>query len=246
MLKQSVYHFDGKPFITKEWSAAENINMDEIHNVPVWIQLPKLTLRYWSPVTLSKLASMIGRLLEMDDMTSQKLHTAYARILVEVEIKEELKEVIWFQDEKGNLQEQVVKYEWEPVICKNCKGYGHERKICRAPIQQDWKAKALEQESKMMNEKQSVEKERDDQTVLAWKQQNPNEGIESRRLTGKVANSMVNLSPEEGNAILTINQKGVKVPKRRASDKQVPLTRYVILKLEPSKTHRSRQLHLCQ
>ncbi|CAI9095356.1 OLC1v1031289C1 [Oldenlandia corymbosa var. corymbosa] len=44
---------------------------------------------------------------------------------------------IWFEDEYGVVQEQMVKYEWQPVQFQQCKGYGHELTQCRKPIMKD-------------------------------------------------------------------------------------------------------------
>ncbi|KAL2943078.1 Gag polyprotein [Bienertia sinuspersici] len=33
--------------------------------------------------------------------------------------------LISFQNEKGNLIQQPIKYEWRPTYCTNCKRYGH-------------------------------------------------------------------------------------------------------------------------
>ncbi|CAI9094854.1 OLC1v1030660C1 [Oldenlandia corymbosa var. corymbosa] len=86
-----------------------------VKQVPVWIQLPDLELKYWSPSTLSKLMSVIGKPKRMNDMTRNKLRAGFARVLVEMEIKEHLPDKIAFVDEEGRLQEQKLVYEWQPV-----------------------------------------------------------------------------------------------------------------------------------
>ncbi|CAI9117408.1 OLC1v1018800C1 [Oldenlandia corymbosa var. corymbosa] len=46
------------------------------------------------------------------------------------------------QRESG--EEQDVKYELKPVKCTNCKGYGHEMKECRKPIEKIWQKRKEE------------------------------------------------------------------------------------------------------
>ncbi|CAI9108433.1 OLC1v1008017C1 [Oldenlandia corymbosa var. corymbosa] len=150
-LRQPIYEFDRRPFIVKDWVVIEELKINEIKTVPVWIQLPKLPLRYCSESILSKLASMIVKPIEMNDMTVNKQRTAFARVLVEVDIRDTVKESIWCEDEHGELKEQQVRYEWKPMKCLNCKGFGHTTKDCRLPVVKDWKKKEgnVVDESKM-------------------------------------------------------------------------------------------------
>lgn len=38
---------------------------------------------------------------------------------------------IMSRNEKGNLTEQKVSYEWKPTLCKHCEKYGHPADVCR-------------------------------------------------------------------------------------------------------------------
>lgn len=42
-----------------------------------------------------------------------------------------------FRNEKGDLVEQKVQYEWRPIICKFCQKYGHAEDDCwkKKPVQ---------------------------------------------------------------------------------------------------------------
>lgn len=42
-----------------------------------------------------------------------------------------LPKIISFRNEKGQLVEQKVSYEWKPTLCKYCKKYAHSQEICR-------------------------------------------------------------------------------------------------------------------
>ncbi|CAI9099760.1 OLC1v1036624C1 [Oldenlandia corymbosa var. corymbosa] len=41
--------------------------------------------------------------------------------------------------ESTETQEQRVVYEWKPVLCTKCRGYGHEKKVCKQPMQAVWR-----------------------------------------------------------------------------------------------------------
>ncbi|KAG5616225.1 hypothetical protein H5410_016049, partial [Solanum commersonii] len=86
---------------------------EEQRTVPIWIKLPGLDFKYWSPKGLSK--------IELN----------FARLLVEVEMDTTLPEVILFMSKKGNLIEQKVLYHWKPTLCKVCDKYGYLEVNCR-------------------------------------------------------------------------------------------------------------------
>ncbi|CAI9112834.1 OLC1v1013328C1 [Oldenlandia corymbosa var. corymbosa] len=131
VLNSNLFHLGSKPLVIKPWSVEKGINYREITKVPVWVQLRGLELKYWNIDTLSRMASTLGLPIMTDELTASRDKVQYARILVEMEIKEQVPEQICFEDEKGNVQEQKVTYEWKPVQCQGCKGYGHSGEQCR-------------------------------------------------------------------------------------------------------------------
>ncbi|XP_057251794.1 uncharacterized protein LOC125498534 [Beta vulgaris subsp. vulgaris] len=67
----------------------------------------------------------------MDQATKEKEKLSFARVMVEVGINDELPDSIAFCNEHGNRMEQKVEYEWRPIQCTQCKGFGHELEACR-------------------------------------------------------------------------------------------------------------------
>lgn len=61
----------------------------------------------------------------VDHNTEKKLGLNYARLLIEVELDSKLPEIVLFKNEKGNVIEQKVTYDWWPILCKHCKKYDH-------------------------------------------------------------------------------------------------------------------------
>lgn len=67
----------------------------------------------------------MGTPLVTDECTVNKLRISYARILVEVDITQELVKEITIRDASGNCMKQLIDYEWKPVYCGRYKDVGH-------------------------------------------------------------------------------------------------------------------------
>ncbi|KAG5604639.1 hypothetical protein H5410_026131, partial [Solanum commersonii] len=115
-----ICHFDNKPLISLQGK----------NYIPIWIKLFGLDFKYWSPKGLSKIGSLVGKLVMMDHNTERKVRLNFARLLVEVQMDTMLPEVILFKLEKGYLKEQKVLYDWKPMLCKICDKYGHSKVNC--------------------------------------------------------------------------------------------------------------------
>ncbi|CAI9094510.1 OLC1v1030263C1 [Oldenlandia corymbosa var. corymbosa] len=65
-----------------------------------------------------------------------------------------------FVNDMSIAKEQKVKYEWLPVQCKNCKGYGHELSQCRRSTEKTWKPKEtnVQKETQQVKEKDGATK----------------------------------------------------------------------------------------
>ena len=67
----------------------------------------------------------------MDAATKSKDRLNYARVMIEVGIQGQLPDNIQFYNEHGVLLTQKVEYEWRPIQCAKCQGFGHETEMCR-------------------------------------------------------------------------------------------------------------------
>lgn len=54
----------------------------------------------------------------------------FARVLIEVNIDQNMPDSIMFESEKGVIVEQQLEYEWRPLYCPNCSIYGHTQNNC--------------------------------------------------------------------------------------------------------------------
>lgn len=85
---------------------------EELQIIPIWVKLPGLDFKYWSPKGLGK----IGKPLMVDKQTEKKLGLNFALLLVEVAIDTPLPEKIMFRNKRGCLVEQRVQYGWKPIL----------------------------------------------------------------------------------------------------------------------------------
>lgn len=65
ILQYGYKHFDGKPIVVSAWSLNMQVDEEEIAQISVWVQFPKLPLKYWNPKVLCKLANQSGSLWKL-------------------------------------------------------------------------------------------------------------------------------------------------------------------------------------
>ncbi|XP_062118462.1 uncharacterized protein LOC133832094 [Humulus lupulus] len=130
VLENGIAQFDKKPVlgkypvIVRPWTQdLDTIRL--VRSVPLWIRLPNLGLQYWGKKCLSSLVSTIGKPIMVDKFIKDRYVIRFARVLVEMEITNDPPFIIHFVNERGQIQEQFAEYEWLPIKCKNCKGFGH-------------------------------------------------------------------------------------------------------------------------
>ncbi|KAL9237195.1 hypothetical protein vseg_011777 [Gypsophila vaccaria] len=146
VLNAGYYMFDNKPVIIKPWQEDVDLEKEEVKIVPAWIRLHKLPIQYWGK-SLPRIAGLIGPYLKNDATTDTAARIGYARVLVELKVNQKLPNSIKFIDEKKNIREILVEYEWKPITCKRCKKMGHDSGECRVknvqtiPTQLIWKKK---------------------------------------------------------------------------------------------------------
>ncbi|XP_062099754.1 uncharacterized protein LOC133805589 [Humulus lupulus] len=130
VLESGVLHFDRKPVIIRPWTTDLNA-LKLVQYVPLWIRLHDLGLQYWGNKSLSALVSTVGKPIMVNQHTKERTRVQFARVLVEMDITDSPPRIIQFLNEHGQLVEQGIDYEWLPVKCKHCSGYGHLMADCR-------------------------------------------------------------------------------------------------------------------
>ncbi|XP_058725690.1 uncharacterized protein LOC131596983 [Vicia villosa] len=96
-----------------------------LRTIPVWVKLPHLPLHLWGAKSFSKIGSAIGTPLVTDECTAKKLRISYTRLLVEIDITQDLPKEININGYEGIVMKQAVEYEWKPAYCDLCNKIGH-------------------------------------------------------------------------------------------------------------------------
>ncbi|KAL8474400.1 hypothetical protein ACS0TY_031028 [Phlomoides rotata] len=91
----------------------------------VWIRLFQLPLEYWQDPIIVALASAVGMVIRLDDVTRQKESAHFARVLVEVDLKKDLEEYVMIES-SGHRSYVMIQYERLPSYCRNCTVIGHD------------------------------------------------------------------------------------------------------------------------
>jgi len=98
--------------------------------VPVWVRFRNLPLCCWSPVCLSKIDSVLGKPIQCDHMTSTLSPLSYARVLIELDLREDTPQSVVVSLPSGPVLQQKVVYESLPKFCNFCNALGHTRLLC--------------------------------------------------------------------------------------------------------------------
>lgn len=126
MLAQGPYFIYGKPLFLRQWSSDFEMKEDILRVMPLWVTFPQLPLHLWGEKCLAKIASSIGKPITMDECTTKKLRVSYARMLVEVDVTQKLRNSINIRDHNNKLVQQCIEYEWVPKYCHKCLKIGHD------------------------------------------------------------------------------------------------------------------------
>ncbi|KAF8034230.1 hypothetical protein BT93_C0499 [Corymbia citriodora subsp. variegata] len=73
------------PLILQQWKPMLELKKGEHTSVPVWIRLKNLPYELWSARGISKVASILGKPLYVDQRTEQLKMISFARVCVELE-----------------------------------------------------------------------------------------------------------------------------------------------------------------
>ncbi|KAL2923996.1 hypothetical protein RDABS01_015487 [Bienertia sinuspersici] len=157
--------FDSKPVVLKPWHLDIDVTQDEIKRIPIWVHM-ELNFKYWGAKCLEKIVKPVGTLIKVDNVTAQRKKLHYARCMIEVDINQKFPMAVQFLNEKNEITNVPITYEWKPEICSKCKRMGHASQQCVATnnqpkMQQKWVRKGESDEvhkstlTKPMSQRQS-------------------------------------------------------------------------------------------
>ncbi|KAH9612931.1 hypothetical protein KSS87_009496 [Heliosperma pusillum] len=91
--------------------------------------------RVWGKFGIDRVSfpnnGLVGKIDQLDKATEEKVRLSHARVMVEVEVDHFLLDKVRFLDKNGKLVVVDVEYEWKPISCPCCKGFGHYGSQCR-------------------------------------------------------------------------------------------------------------------
>nr|GEU62973.1 hypothetical protein [Tanacetum cinerariifolium] len=94
VIDQSPWLVNGKPHLVQKWDQNTIIIKEAPGKIPIWIRLFNIPLEAWSVRRISALASRLGRLIKMDQVTAKMCKAGverigYARVLIEINVEDE-------------------------------------------------------------------------------------------------------------------------------------------------------------
>ncbi|KAF3619943.1 hypothetical protein FXO38_32633 [Capsicum annuum] len=99
--------------------------------MPLWVVLPGLPIYYWAEDNLNRIESYIGKPISTDRLTTEVERISYTRILIEVDITQELPEEMYIEKNDGTIHTQAIEFEWAPEFCQDCMHMGHITGKCK-------------------------------------------------------------------------------------------------------------------
>lgn len=88
-----------------------------------------LPQEYWEKQTLFEIASGLGTPLSIDDTTLNRRLGIFARVLIDIDLCENLFESVVVESEERALS-IIVQYETHPSFCSHCRMIGHTIQNC--------------------------------------------------------------------------------------------------------------------
>lgn len=99
-------------------------------------------MHLWGVRSLNKIGRTLGKPLVTDECTTSKARVSYTRILVEVDVTQELLNTANIKDMEGRVIKQPIDYEWKPLFCGKCQKFGHG---CKKKVVKKWKPKPTDE-----------------------------------------------------------------------------------------------------
>ncbi|XP_043724141.1 uncharacterized protein LOC122671107 [Telopea speciosissima] len=128
ILDEGPWTFSSRPMILRPWTPEVSLSRKEEIELPLWVKLYGLNLRYWGDRSLGCIASVLGRPICADRRTVRHERLSFARICISIKVADGLPATICIAQEAGTLVEQPVHYDWSPPLCSVCKVFGHGEK----------------------------------------------------------------------------------------------------------------------
>lgn len=112
ILMNMPYTIRSMPIMLMEWMSEFNLKQVLLCILPIWVKLPQLPLHLWGSKSLTKIGSTLGTPLVTNECTANKFRVSYVRILVEVDVTQDLIKEVTIKDRDGGKLKHAIEYEW--------------------------------------------------------------------------------------------------------------------------------------
>ncbi|KAK1405698.1 hypothetical protein POM88_005303 [Heracleum sosnowskyi] len=128
VLASGTWYIGSTPMLVHAWGI--DIHTESVKSIPLWVKLEKIPDCYWTQEGLSNLASIVGRPLGADALTSRLEILPFVKVCVEYIVGNDLPSKIEAMNlnpvtEEMTVVEVVVSYPNKPRVCSGCKALGH-------------------------------------------------------------------------------------------------------------------------
>ncbi|XP_070029272.1 uncharacterized protein [Nicotiana sylvestris] len=125
VVQQGSWFIDGHFLSITRWKPNFVATKEKVTKSAVWVRLRQLPTEFYDGKILEKIGNAIGRLLKIDGCTSTTLRGRYARLCVELPLEITVQPFLYVGHHK-----QIIHYERENFLRKNCGQLGHIAKQC--------------------------------------------------------------------------------------------------------------------
>jgi hypothetical protein len=146
VLNHGPWRIRSVPLILKVWSPSSDLKREEVKKVAVWVKMFNVPIVAYSKVGLDMIASKLGRLLMLDEHTSNMClnswgMNAYARMLVEISAENDFVNSLVVavpiaKTKEHRLVTIDIEFEYKPPRCSVCKTFDHIDKECHNKVKE--------------------------------------------------------------------------------------------------------------
>ena len=112
------------PLMAKPWHPDFDPLTESFNKFLVWVKIPNLPMHLWLDSIFEAIGESLGDFLYVDSITSNFLHSTYARLLVEMDLSKGLPEQVCLDSSHGSWT-LSLDYEGVPFCCRKCLKTSH-------------------------------------------------------------------------------------------------------------------------
>ncbi|XP_019460018.1 PREDICTED: uncharacterized protein LOC109359778 [Lupinus angustifolius] len=116
-------------------------SVQKLSHTQCWVRIHNLPQEYWSPKIIFSIAGGVGTPISLDDATQSRSFGHFAKVMVEINLKDKLPEQILVERE-GFAFFVSLEYGNLPDYCQGCHAIGHLLSNCRKNMKHDMADKA--------------------------------------------------------------------------------------------------------